>query len=217
MGLKDRVILALAPWVYSLYMGFVYLTSRKTHIGFEKVWDRIDTGEKVIAALWHKDIVLAPYAYRHKEVLTIASRSRDGEVIARVMERLGFKVVRGSSSRGGGRVLKEMVEYLKRGNARIAAITVDGPRGPAGKVKPGILFLAQTSGVPIYPVRCMAKRSISLNNWDRTKIPLPFNHLIFRLGEPLEVTEGADKGWLQRDREELESRLRGLNSIDEVF
>lgn len=210
MDLKDRLTFTLAPLLYRLYMGIVYLTSRKKEIGFEEIWDRVNRGERVIGALYHQDIVLAPYAFKGRNILTIASMSRDGEIITRIIEGLGFKVVRGSSSREGGRALRGMIESLKRGDALIAAITVDGPRGPAGKVKEGVILIAKRANAVIYPVICKARRNITLKNWDRTLIPLPFNHLIFRCGRPITVPKDINRRGLERIREEIERRLLTL-------
>ncbi len=206
--MKNRFIVSLAPYIYKAYMGIVYLTSRKSYVGFEGVRHKINCGEKIIAALWHQDILLAPYAYRHYRILTLASRSRDGELIARIIERLGFEVVRGSSSKGGGRAVKEMVEHLKGDGLQIAAITVDGPRGPAHKVKTGILFIARESGATIYPVRFSAKRAVYLSNWDRTMVPLPFNNLVFRCGKPLKIPKNAGKSDLKKLAQGLERELK---------
>lgn len=209
--MKTRLVIAIAPVLYRFYMGLVYLTSKKTHKGFDKLWNEVQEGGRIIAALLHQDIVLAPHAYSGRNVLTIASRSRDGEIITRIVERLGFKVVRGSSSQGGSRAIKEMVEHLTKGGAQIAAITVDGPRGPAKKVKPGVLFLAHKSGATIYPVSCRAQRNIRLNSWDRTQIPLPFNHLIFQCGRGIIIPKDAKEKELQKLKETLEVSLKEIS------
>ncbi len=187
-------------------MGLVYLTSKKRYIGFEGVEEYIRDGGKAIAAIWHQDIVLALYEYRDRGILTLASRSRDGEIIAEALRYLGYDVVRGSSSRGGGRAMLEMVRRMVEGKNSVVAITVDGPRGPARRVKPGILFLACKTGARLYPVSCRAARNITLKSWDRTLIPLPFNRLTFRCGRPISMDgfqwEGFDMEEVRRSLEE---------------
>ncbi len=202
----DLVSKRLIPLFYRLYIGLVFLTSKRIYIGFEDLLERLKKG-KAIVAIPHQFILLAPYIYREKGVITMASRSKDGEIIARTLEALGFEVVRGSSSRGGSRALLSMVKRLKGEDVKVAALTVDGPRGPKGKVKPGVAFLARKTGLPLYPVTCEARRKILLKNWDRTLIPLPFNHLTFRCGTPLMVGEDLDD---RRACYELEERLKAL-------
>ena len=197
----------IAPLFYRMYMGLVYLTSRKRYEGFDGLWRRLEGGEKVVVALLHQNILLAPYIYRGGGVLTMVSRSRDGEMIASALEGLGFRVVRGSSSRGGKEALRTIIRLLQEDGVRAAALAVDGPRGPAGRVKPGVLFIARKSGLPLYPIGCGVRRRVLLRNWDRTLIPLPFNAITFRCGEPMFLKEEGD---MEGACKELERRLKGL-------
>lgn len=204
--IRDPALQRFLPLFYRFYMGLVFLTSRKMYIGFEDLMKRLKDG-KAIIAIPHRYILLAPYISRERGILTMASQSKDGEIITRTLKSLGFEVVRGSSSRGGSRALLSMIRRLEREDVKAAALTIDGPRGPAGKVKPGIAFLARKTGLPLYPVSCEARRKVILKNWDRTLIPLPFNHLIFRCGTPLLVGKDLDD---RRACRELEERLKIL-------
>ncbi len=194
-------------------MGLVYLTSKKTYTGFEGVERYIRDGGKAIAAIWHQDIVLALYEYRKRGILTLASRSRDGEIIAEALRYMGYDVVRGSSSRGGGRAMLEMVRRMVEGKNSVVAITVDGPRGPARRVKQGVIFLAMKTGARLYPVSCRSDRNMALKNWDKTLIPLPFNRLTFRCGRPISM-EGLQEEELDMEevRRSLEESLNILAS-----
>lgn len=200
----------IAPLFYRMYMDLVYLTSSKSYVGFEDLWQRLEEGKKVVVALLHQSILLAPYIYRDKGVITMASRSRDGEIIASVLDGLGFRVVRGSSSRGGKEALKTMIGLLQEEGIKAAALTVDGPRGPAGKVKPGVLFIAKKSGLPLYPIGCEARRKVLLKNWDRTLIPMPFNSITFRCGDPMFIKEDCN---MDRACKELGKRLKELQGL----
>ena len=199
-------ILKTAPQIYRVYMALVSLTSVRVYIGFDELWKRLKGGQKAVVALLHQSILLAPYIYRDGGVMALASRSRDGELIASTMEALGFIVVRGSTSKGGAEALRRMVRLLKEDEIRAAAITVDGPRGPAGKVKPGVVFLARKSGLPIYPIGCRARRKVLLNSWDRTLIPLPFNTIEYRCGTPFP----PDRGGIDEVCRNLEGQLKEL-------
>jgi lysophospholipid acyltransferase (LPLAT)-like uncharacterized protein len=208
---KTSVITALIPFIYSFYMWFVYSTSKKTYINYDCLKKRIEKREGTLGAIWHQSLFLFAYRYRHMGVATMASRSRDGEIISSALKRLGFYIFRGSSSRGGGKGLSEMIQFLKTGGI-FAAITVDGPRGPAKKVKPGIIRLAQATGYPIFPLHGWARRKVLIKSWDRTMIPLPFNHLIFICGDPITVPETVDKDGLKSFTDDLESMLQTLSA-----
>ena len=99
----------------------------------------------------------------------------------------------------------------------MCGIAVDGSRGPARRAKRGILHIAQATGAPIYPMRTWAKYRILAPTWDRTLIPLPFNHLIFFLDEPLFVPADLEPADLEHLRQNLERRLNGLAGKSENF
>jgi hypothetical protein len=151
-------------------------------------------GTPVLHALWHQRMVPAILGNGYKGIVTMASRSADGEVIASFLRLWGYRVVRGSSSRGGGSAMLEMIRGVRPGR-RWAALTTDGPRGPARRSKPGILALADAVGGAIIPVGCSSTRPRFLASWDRFLVPLPFSRCVCAYGEPLrreaEEPEGA--------------------------
>ena len=217
MSLKLRIILWLVPFIYNNYMRLVFYTSRKTYINFERLWRRLAEGGNVVGAVYHQDSIISPFNYRGRRIVTMASASRDGEIISQVLERCGFIPVRGSSSRGGTAALKAMIDYLKSHNGVLAGITVDGPRGPARKVKHGILILARETASPILALRAWARPKYLFPNWDRTMLPLPFSHLVFFCGEPLYVPADADEKVLEEYREQLERQMLELSARAENF
>ena len=210
-GFLFGMVLAIAPRLYRAYLGFVFRTSRVTTIGFEEsVWGPLRAGENLLGALPHQDAILAPYMYRDRDFLVLISRSRDGEIISEIMKRLGYRVVRGSSSRGGARASREIVGQYRDGRGILTAITVDGPRGPAFHMKRGIIHMARESGSRVMLQRGWAKHKWLLPSWDRTMIPLPFNHLLFLADGPHEVPFESAPEDLDRIRDDLERRLRLL-------
>jgi len=144
-----------------------------------------------IVAFWHGRMLLLPFALRDyaDKVSILISRHRDGELVAELVERLGFKTVRGSTGRGkgGSKAFLEMVNLIKRGE--VVAITPDGPRGPREKVKPGAIKLSMVTGAPIYPLTFGCTGEFHLNSWDRFTIPRPFSKCRVILGEPLRPEE----------------------------
>ncbi|WP_456455422.1 lysophospholipid acyltransferase family protein [Thermovibrio sp.] len=165
-----------------------------------------------IVAFWHGRMFLLPFALREfsDKVAILISRHRDGELIAKIVERLGFKTVRGSTGRGKGgeRAFLQMLKLLKKGYC--VAITPDGPKGPKEKVKPGVVKLSLTSGVPIYPLTFACSSCFTLNSWDRFKIPKPFSKCKVLLGNPLKPENFSDE---EEMRLELERELKSLTEI----
>ena len=143
-------------------------------------------GQKgVIFALWHGELLPLLWQHRGEGVKVVISEHRDGEIIARVAEALGYGTVRGSTSRGGGRALIQLIRELDSGND--IAVTPDGPRGPAHVFAPGAAIAAQRTGAPVIPVRVVASRAWRLRSWDRFIIPKPFARIRIGYGDPTPV------------------------------
>ena len=168
----------------------------------------------VILGFWHNRMLMMAYTHRGQGITVMRSSSRDGRLIAAVLGRLGLGSVAGSSSRGGAAGLRRIVQLARSGGD--TAITVDGPRGPRGRVKEGILQIAALSGAPIVPSAVAAPRVKYFGSWDRTMLPLPFTRLVVRYGEPLFVPRDADRQALAALRVELEARIGELSDgLDE--
>lgn len=171
-------------------------------VGEEKIRTAREKAENVIYASWHNRILLLVYTHRHQGINVIVSRSRDGELITRTIQRFGFETVRGSSSSGGSSALLSLLKKLAGGVD--VAITPDGPRGPRYHVQMGVIHLAQKSGCPIVPFTVGASRKLVLRSWDGFLIPCPFARAILIYGEPVEVGPHSN---LEEKRRELEQRL----------
>jgi lysophospholipid acyltransferase (LPLAT)-like uncharacterized protein len=143
----------------------------------------------ILFALWHGRMLVPIQEHRDQGIVTMASQSKDGELIARWLERIGYSVARGSSSRGGSSALRDMVRHVRAG--RHAALTVDGPRGPARVVQPGVLQLARLTRAWILPITSSSARPRFLASWDRYLVPLPFSRTFVVYGEPFPV----DASW----------------------
>ena len=172
-------------------------------------------GEQCIGVFWHRYVGIAPYFSTPFPWVCLASRSRDGELLSRIMFHLGGRSVRGSSGRmdgrnkGGASSLRQLARLAEGGTFPI--FTPDGPNGPQNKVKPGVIFLAALTGLPIYPVGFATSRGLRLPTWDKTIIPLPFARAVISYGEPLKVPSSIDNPELEVHRAELERRLLTAN------
>ena len=168
-----------------------------------------------IAAFWHNRLFLVPYATRRflpeTRGAALVSASGDGAVLADFLKRFDFQAVRGSSSRRGAAALRELADVLARGGD--AAITPDGPRGPAYHLSGGIISLAQLSGVDILPMSFEFSRYWRLKSWDRFFLPKPFSRVRVIYGERYHVRQTTSEQEFEAERERLRNAMMSLVEV----
>jgi len=152
--------------------------------------DLLDTGDPVIFACSHQDIFDCynglPRLLQQRPLASMVSYSRDGGLAAMGLQTVGYEVVRGSSSRGGGEGLLMLRAHLSSGSSVVMA--VDGPKAPLGDVKAGVVRLAGASGVPIVPMRAWGKNQWRLvKSWAKVAVTMPFCPVAVCLGRPVRV------------------------------
>ncbi|MCL5030553.1 MAG: lysophospholipid acyltransferase family protein [Bacteroidetes bacterium] len=136
----------------------------------KKVIDELDKeGKNYVLAFWHGTMLLPWYINRRKNFAALISKSKDGELLAKILKHWKYEVVRGSSSTGGNVALGIMIDYAR--NKSSIAITPDGPRGPIHKMKAGAVITAKKSGLPLVLVGIGIKRKRILKSWDKFEIP----------------------------------------------
>jgi len=156
------------------------VTWRVRVLGAEHLHGVRRSGRGFVFALWHGGLIPLLWHHRRQHVTLLVSQHGDGEVLARAARRLGYTLVRGSSTRGGVGGLRAAVRILRLGGA--VAITPDGPRGPARAVKPGVLAAGRQAGVSILPVAAAASRAWTVASWDRLIVPRPFARITIAYG-----------------------------------
>jgi hypothetical protein len=168
--------------------------------------------DRFIGALWHNRLLLVPYFVRPflpgRAGAALISASRDGDLLADLVQLFGFDVVRGSSSRGGTTAMLQLAEVIARG--RDAVITPDGPRGPAYRLGSGIILLAQKSGAVVIPVNMEYTSAWRLKSWDRFFLPRPFSRVRLILGERHTVRPTANPEEFESERLRLENAMMAL-------
>jgi hypothetical protein len=184
----------------------LYSSTFKMKIENEKEWmDYFRSGGRVLLCTWHQHFFAAIrhfQNYRDFKPALMISKSSDGEIIAGVAEKSGWHTVRGSSSRGGKEALREMIDHLSR--MRLACHIVDGPTGPAGIVKAGVIQLARTADAAIIPFYVSADRAWYFNSWDSFFLPKPFARVIISFGEMIKFTPAEDTDTFESQRLYLE-------------
>ncbi len=186
---------------------------------YEKYFKDPATGN-VVAGSWHRHAIFLFYFFRNLGPRGVMiSRSRDGRFTARIAEYLGYTPVRGSSSRGGRQALCAMMDYMAdTSEKRLCGTAVDGPRGPARKMKSGMAVLAMKSGSWFVPMACSGTRVITFSRaWDKTIIPKPFSKVVIDFGQPVKIAQDATNEEFCAICTELENELNRLtNKLDSI-
>ncbi len=166
---------------------------------------------------WHQRMCFFARYLAEKNPVVLISQSRDGEYGARIAKHLGFGYVRGSSTRGGIKALRQMIECVKKGKS--IGILADGPLGPPRIVKTGPILIASKSQAPIIPLMWSCNRFWLLNSWDRYMIPKPFSKVVIRHGSPFKVpSRFASSEELEYYRKRLQNILNSYTRwCDEFF
>lgn len=164
---------------------------------------------RLVYASWHQRFFPGiTFFSTRKPIAIIISKSKDGEMAARAVDILGWRPVRGSSSKGGKEALEE-VKALGREGYKVGHI-VDGPQGPFGVVKPGLVRIAQHAQLPIVPTITSGQNCWVFNSWDRFMVPKPFSRVIIRFGSAIHVPEETDRDAFEIIRKTVEERLQEL-------
>lgn len=192
MGIPERIIWWAVGTLGSLVMRLIYLTLRIREVGLDNLEQgkRLGTGA-VVYAYWHGRLLGHCYNNRNQGVCVMISRHRDGEIIARIVEKLGFLTARGSATRGAASALKHMLRNLRTGHD--LALTVDGPKGPPLEVKPGAVYASAQSGCPVVPTSVGYSSCWHFSSWDRFQFPKPFSSMVVGYGPPIQVPKKLDK------------------------
>lgn len=200
-----RFLLFVLPRAVSLYFKLLEWTTRKIFLNTEYE-EQICKKRPFTCACFHGTMLYPVYYCRRYPGVVMVSRSWDGELIDRCLRRWGYDSTRGSSSRGGKEALRELIDMVKKRNY-CSGLAVDAPRGPAEKVKMGIVIVARETGQPVVPLVSWATRQIQFRSWDRMILPLPFSTIVMAWGKPIEVPPGLNHEDYERLRQDVEKSL----------
>lgn len=206
------LLVAVAPPSMAAVVRLLGVTLRLRVSGIEPLLPYWSAGRPLIYAMWHGRILMVPWLNARlrrtrgaRAPRVLASRSADGELVARFVRRFGLAVVRGSSSRGGAAALRGLVAALE--TSEDVAVVPDGPRGPRERAQVGVVALAALSGAPVVPLAFAARPARRLATWDRFLVPAPFARAAAVFGTPLSVPRDADREGMRAEVE------RALNAV----
>lgn len=215
--MTKKLVLLIVPLLGALYLWLVKITGSYRVSGLAHLEAVEKGGKGSVWVVWHNRLIGAIILHRGKSVGALISQSYDGEIIARVVERLGFVPLRGSTTRGGTGALKAVLRHIRAGHA--AVFTPDGPKGPRYEVQSGAAYAALKAGAPVLPLGVGSSPKKVFRSWDRFQLPLPFSRvqvvygapLLFKGDEDLEEVREKIRDALTRATEEAD-RLLGVDS-----
>jgi lysophospholipid acyltransferase (LPLAT)-like uncharacterized protein len=211
--LRQRIVLRLIIWAGYWFIRLVGPTLRVCVSREDGAQETV--GQRpLIGSFWHACIIPATYVCRDLGVRVMSSYSYDGEYMGRIIHKFGFVAVKGSSSRNAVRALLGLRRALDDGWT--VAFSIDGPRGPRYKVKPGPVALAKSSGVPLSTFHIALDTAWVLNTWDRLMIPKPFSRVLIRFGKLIPVPSNATEEDVDRYSAELQSSLDRVREFAEA-
>ena len=201
---RNTILLKFAPRIFYIVLGILFFTCKK------KFYSTVESDKlpnPVIVVFWHGELLSVMKGYMlyrgNKNIDSMISEHKDGELIARVVSLFGGGTIRGSSTRGGVKALMQSFKTLKK--KRDLGIALDGPRGPRHSVADGVVLISQKKSVPIVAFNCKPTSYWQLNSWDKFVIPKPFCTLNFYVSEPFLL----DDLTMQEAKEKVKERLMG--------
>jgi lysophospholipid acyltransferase (LPLAT)-like uncharacterized protein len=207
--LRTRLITQIAALTLNIWFSTCKITivGRQFHDHF------ILGNQRMVGATWHHGAIFLTWFFRKVQPMIMYSKSKDGDLIAGMAYNLGVVPVRGSSSKGGGDAFRKMVRFLGRSSKSKAATVLDGPRGPKGVAKKGMLLLSMIAQVPLLPIMVSAYPAITLKNtWDKTILPLPFSKVIVMYKAPWRPPRRMPAAEVESFRQDVEACLNQMLS-----
>lgn len=208
-GKINRILTSRAFLCFLHRFIHLYSATFRLTVENEEAWMALlQQGDRVLLCAWHQQFFGAIHHFRKYRPLKpclMISRSKDGEIIAGVAERTGWIPVRGSSSRGGREAMREIIAKLNE--TGLAAHIVDGPQGPAGIVKNGLIAIAQATGAAVVPFYVSADRAWHFKSWDRFMLPKPFSRVTIRFDAPMHLKPAEDETAFEAQRVFIEKTM----------
>ena len=212
-SLRQRIVLSLIVAVGTMIIRLIGATLRIS-VSSEEGGQTTLEQRPLVASFWHSCIIPSTYIWRDMGIRVMSSFSYDGEYMGRIIRKFGFVPVKGSSSRNPVRALLGLRRALEEGWT--VAFTLDGPRGPRHKVKPGPVGLGRSTGLALTAFHVGVEKVWVLNSWDRMMIPKPFSRALVRFGKLIHVPRDASDEDLARYADELQATLDRVSEFSEA-
>jgi lysophospholipid acyltransferase (LPLAT)-like uncharacterized protein len=184
---------------------------RITYVNNEVINKLENEGKNYILAFWHGTMILPWFLHRKKNFAALISKSKDGELLAKILNKWKYRVVRGSSHKGGSVALGVLIDLAK--NKDSILITPDGPTGPPHKMKPGAVIMAKKTSLPLVLVGIGFNKKIQLKSWDSFEVPMFFSHAKVIYSDPIFIEANLSYEDTSKIIEQCEAKLNELQKI----
>jgi len=208
--MKIRINRNLLSFIGAVFIRLIGMTWRIEWRGEENLKKARSISGQVVFSFWHGRLLVLSFTHRNRNIQVLASEHEDGDLMGRTIEKLGFGHLKGSTTRGGARALRQLTSVLR--NGLDVGLTVDGPRGPRGVVQQGAIEIARMSDSVVVPVSNSARPRKLFFSWDRFQLPYPFAKIIVKYGEPIVVPSHATEEERTQKRAELQRALNTLTA-----
>jgi lysophospholipid acyltransferase (LPLAT)-like uncharacterized protein len=203
-------------WVVYWLVRLIGPTLRFEFLGKQNAVNRSETGQACVGVFWHRCIFPSLWYYRNQGFVVMITMNFDGLWTSRVVEKLGYRVAQGSSSRGGMKALNLMAREVEAGWD--VAFTPDGPRGPRYVAKPGPVILGRRTGKPITVFHIGLSSAYTFEkSWDRFRLPFPFSRAVLVMSPPIYVSKDADSEEMERKISEMQAALERVRDVAESW
>jgi lysophospholipid acyltransferase (LPLAT)-like uncharacterized protein len=212
----QRVQIFVATWVGYFALLLIGRSLRWETFGWGNWESARQMGKGLVYTCWHREIFAGSWFWRKLGIVVMASQNFDGEYITRILQKHGYGAARGSSSRGGGKALVEMIRCHREGLDTV--LTIDGPRGPRFVAKAGSVQLAKATGAAILCFHAAVRHAfVFRKSWDLTELPLPFTRAAMFVAPPIFVPHDADRAEQARKLQQVQSTLDELRGRAEEW
>jgi len=183
---SDRFISVLSGILLAFII--LYYKTLKVRIVLHPEMRKLDR-KRLCYGFWHgRQFLLIPGCAGWPTAL-MTDISWAGAIQTKILDRMGYRVVRGSSKRKGAQALIALKKVMLEGYS--PALALDGPRGPVYRSKPGLAFLAQKFDYPVIPVTTASdKYWILKRTWCQYMLPKPFSRCLIVMGQPIQAERG---------------------------
>jgi lysophospholipid acyltransferase (LPLAT)-like uncharacterized protein len=189
---------------YKLAISFINIISKTWRIKIEG-----DKPHKGIVLFWHGKMLPGWKVLSDKNPKAVVSQSKDGEILSAILQKWGFELIRGSSSKGGKEVLNNIVESARDS---LILMTPDGPRGPAEQMKAGAVIASQRAEVPLTLCGILIERKkIFEKSWDKFEFPMPFSKIIVKYSKPYYIESSGDRKYTEQKINDIGLELEKIN------
>ena len=205
LKIKLKFLSIFGRWIFQI----LFFLNKVSIKGEKNLIKLLKSGEPIMLCVWHGRLLYPSWYIRfHAKIHIVSSRHPDSEILGRILKYWGYDLIKGSTKKGGIKVIKEMSKIFDKGG--MIAITNDGPKGPPKIAKSGSMGLAIKKNVNIITVTGSASKYWELNSWDKSLLPKPFGKIQLIVSQPLKIIDKP-----KTSKEEIEILTSFINTYQD--